>query len=132
MKENSIETTIKQLELILKVRKEQKEIIEWAGGSCMNCDPDIKALSKSIEILTDYKKNIERECRIRNKNNITLNNELNLETQKSKPVQEIKINFNLKIPNLAKTDWSETKKLLLIGIENMLEQNLKEVLGGIK
>ena len=56
MKENSIEETIKQLELILKVRKEQKEIIECAGGSCMNCDPDIKALSKSIEILSDYKR----------------------------------------------------------------------------
>lgn len=56
MKENSIEETKKQLELILKVRKEQKEIIECAGGSCMNCDPDIKALSKSIEILLDYKR----------------------------------------------------------------------------
>ena len=42
MKENSIEETIKQLELILKVRKEQKEIIECAGGSCINCDPDIR------------------------------------------------------------------------------------------
>ena len=61
MKKNSIEETIKQLELILKVRKEQKEIIECAGGSCMNCDPDIKALSKSIEILTDYKKLLESE-----------------------------------------------------------------------
>ena len=56
MKENSIEETIKQLKLILKIRKEQKEIIECAGGSCMNCDPDIKALSKSIEILSDYKR----------------------------------------------------------------------------
>lgn len=45
MKENSIEETIKQLKLMLKVRKEQKEIIECAGGSCMNCNPDIKALS---------------------------------------------------------------------------------------
>ena len=56
MKENSIKETKKQLELILKVRKEQKEIIECAGGSCMNCDPDIKALVKSIDILSDYKK----------------------------------------------------------------------------
>ena len=56
MKENSIEATIKQLKLILKVRKEQKEIIECAGGSCMNCDPDIKALNESIEILSDYKR----------------------------------------------------------------------------
>ena len=54
--ENSIEKTKKQLELILKVRKEQKEIIECAGGTCMNCDPDIKALSESIEILSDYKR----------------------------------------------------------------------------
>ena len=56
MQENSIKEIIKQLELILKVRKEQKEIIECAGGSCMNCAPDIKALSKSIEILSDYKR----------------------------------------------------------------------------
>ena len=56
MKENSIEETIKQLKLMLKVRKEQKEIIECAGGSCINCDPDIKALSESIDILSDYKR----------------------------------------------------------------------------
>ena len=56
MKENSIEETIKQLKLMLKVRKEQKEIIECAGGSCMNCNPDIKALSESIDILSDYKR----------------------------------------------------------------------------
>lgn len=56
MKENSIEETIKQLKLILKVRKEQKEIIECAGGSCINCDPDIRALTKSIDILSDYKR----------------------------------------------------------------------------
>jgi predicted metal-binding protein len=56
VKENSIEETKKQLELILKVRKEQKEIIECSGGSCMNCNPDIKALTESIEILSDYKR----------------------------------------------------------------------------
>lgn len=56
MKEKSIEETIKQLELILKVRKEQKEIIECAGGSCINCDPDIRALTESIDILSDYKR----------------------------------------------------------------------------
>ena len=56
MEENSIEETIKQLKLMLKVRKGQKEIIECAGGSCINCDPDIKALSESIDILSDYKK----------------------------------------------------------------------------
>ena len=53
MKENSIEETLK---LMLKVRKGQKEIIECAGGSCINCDPDIKALSESIDILSDYKR----------------------------------------------------------------------------
>ena len=52
----NIEETKKQLELTLKVRKEQKEIIECAGGTCMNCDPDIKALSESIEILSDYER----------------------------------------------------------------------------
>ena len=56
MKENSIEETIKQLRLILKVRKEQKEIIECAGGSCINCNPDIEALTNSINILSDYKR----------------------------------------------------------------------------
>ena len=56
MKENSIEETIKQLKLMLKVRKQQKEIIECAGGSCMNCNPDIKALIESIDILSDYKR----------------------------------------------------------------------------
>jgi hypothetical protein len=56
VKENSIEETIKQLKLMLKVRKEQKEIIECAGGSCINCDPDIRALTESIDILSDYKR----------------------------------------------------------------------------
>ena len=56
MKENGIETTIKQLELILKARREHTERIECVGGSCMNCDPDIKALVKSIDILSDYKR----------------------------------------------------------------------------
>ena len=56
IEKNSIEETIKQLKLMLKVRKEQKEIIECAGGSCINCNPDIKALSESIDILSDYKR----------------------------------------------------------------------------
>ena len=62
--ENSIEETIKQLKLMLKVRKEQKEIIECAGGSCMNCNPDIKALSKSIDILSDYKRVLKENNRL--------------------------------------------------------------------
>ena len=67
--ENSIEDTKKQLELMLKVRKEQKEILECAGGSCMNCDPDIKALSESIDILSDYKRVLKENKKIRNGRN---------------------------------------------------------------
>lgn len=67
MKENSIEETIKQLELILKARKEHKKIIECAGGSCINCDPDIKALSKSIEILSAYKRVLKENEEINKK-----------------------------------------------------------------
>lgn len=75
--ENSIEKTKKQLELILKVRKEQKEIIECAGGSCMNCDPDIKALGESIEILSDYERVLERN-EVLLKENEELKNKLSL------------------------------------------------------
>ena len=66
MKENSIEETINQLELILKVRKEQKEIIECAGGSCINCDPDIRALTESIDILSDYKRVLKENEQLKN------------------------------------------------------------------
>lgn len=95
--ENSIEKIKKQLELILKVRKEQKEIIECTGGTCMNCDPDIKALSESIEILSDYKRVLKENEELKIKNNaikreseayvenmIRLDNELKLEKEKSK------------------------------------------------
>ena len=68
MKENSIEETIKQLELILKVRKEQKDIIECAGGSCINCDPDIKALTESIDILSDYKRVLKENEELKDTN----------------------------------------------------------------
>lgn len=67
MKEDSIEETKKQLELMLKVRKEQKEIIECAGGSCINCDPDIKALTESIAILSDYKRVLKENEELKNK-----------------------------------------------------------------
>lgn len=63
---NNIEETIKQLELILKARKEHKEIIECAGGWCVNCDPDIKALTESIDILKDYKKVLKEVKRLEN------------------------------------------------------------------
>ena len=66
MKEDSIEETKKQLELMLKVRKEQKEIIECAGGSCINCDPDIKALTESIAILSDYKRVLKENEELKN------------------------------------------------------------------
>lgn len=64
--ENSIEETIKQLELILKARKEHKEIIECAGGWCINCYSDIKALTESIDILKDYKKVLKEVKRLEN------------------------------------------------------------------
>lgn len=64
--ENSIEETIKQLKLMLKVRKEQKEIIECAGGSCINCDPDIRALTESIDILSDYKRVLKENEQLKN------------------------------------------------------------------
>lgn len=64
--ENIEEETIKQLELILKARKEHKEIIECAGGWCVNCDPDIKALTESIDILKDYKKVLKEVKRLEN------------------------------------------------------------------
>lgn len=63
---NNTEETIKQLELILKVRKEHKEIIECAGGWCVNCDPDIKALTESIDILKDYKRVLKEVKRYKN------------------------------------------------------------------
>lgn len=91
MKENSIEETIKQLKLILKIRKEQKEIIECAGGSCMNCDPDIKALSKSIEILSDYKRVLKE------------NEELKNNTRKN---EQNSLEFDVD------GDWAELKKIL--------------------
>lgn len=68
MESKKIEETIKQLKLMLKVRKEQKEIIECAGGACINYNPGIKALSDSIEILSDY----ERVLKENNKLNIKL------------------------------------------------------------
>lgn len=67
MKEN-IEDTIKQLEIILKIRKEQEKIIECAGGFCVNCKPDIDALEHSIKILSDYKKVVEENEELKEQN----------------------------------------------------------------
>lgn len=89
MKENSIEETKKQLELILKVRKEQKEIIECSGGSCMNCDPDIKALTESIEILSDYKRVLKENEELK-RLHIQDNKHLDFIMEHSIPVQKVK------------------------------------------
>lgn len=53
MKEN-IEDTIKQLEIMLKT-----------GSFCVNCEPDIKALEYSIEILSAYNKLQKENLRLR-------------------------------------------------------------------
>lgn len=97
MKENSIEETKKQLELILKVRKEQKEIIECSGGRCMNCDPDIKALAKSIDILSDYKRVLQE--------NKYMHNEL--DKQQTKINKYAKENEELKLYNNSITSQLE-------------------------
>ena len=51
----SIEKDIKILEEMLKTRKEQKEIIECAGGYCGNCNQDIKVLENAIQTIKAYK-----------------------------------------------------------------------------
>ena len=76
MKEN-IEDIIKQLQTILKIRKEQEEIIECAGGFCVNCKPDIDALEHSIKILSDYKKVVEENKELRIVKNLIQTLELN-------------------------------------------------------
>lgn len=42
---------IKQIKIMLKVRREQKKIIECAGGSCVNCEPDILALQIVLQLI---------------------------------------------------------------------------------
>lgn len=94
--QDSIEETIKQLKLILKIRNEQKEIIKCAGGSCINCDPDIKALSESINILSDYKRLQEEneELRISNKEIDKECNRLEAK-EKSRNIEPVLINNKL-------------------------------------
>ena len=94
MKEKSIEGTIKQLELILKARKIHKECV---GESCINCNPDIEALTNSIEFLSDYKRvlkeNEELRGLIAHKNGYTKKLEEDLFENCSNyviPVQKIK------------------------------------------
>lgn len=85
MKENSIEQTIKQLELILKARKIHKECV---GKSCINCNPDIEALTNSIEFLSDYKRVLKENEELKGQyaeyvkltcNEVAKNSELNSE-----------------------------------------------------
>lgn len=55
----NIEEAKKQLQIIRKIRGEQKEIIEEAGGVCVNCDEmaidiilvELERLQKEIEKL---------------------------------------------------------------------------------
>lgn len=132
MKENSIEETIKQLELILKVRKEQKEIIECAGGWCINCDPDIKALTESIDILKDYKR-VLKENEIYKKNSEIMSKE-NLSTAEQLKV-EIKENFRLKnqLENNRK-EYQETYKDIREELGELKKENeeLKILKSGIQ
>jgi len=65
-----MEQTIKQLEEMLKVRKEQKEIIECAGGTCVNCNPDIQALQNAIDGLKKIEQLDKENKKLKGKYNI--------------------------------------------------------------
>lgn len=107
---NSIEETIKQLKLMLKVRKGQKEIIECAGGSCINCNPDIKALTESIDILSDYKK-IKEEFK-------AVDNECSRLERKEVEMEKI---IDLIIKDLYKQAHISTRCYLQISIEECMK-----------
>ena len=47
----SREERIKVLEIMLRIRTEQKDIVECAGGFCKNCNEDIEALEETIQDL---------------------------------------------------------------------------------
>ncbi len=118
MKENGIETTIKQLELILKARREHKEIIECVGGSCMNCDPDIKALVKSIDILSDYKRVLQE--------NEYMHNELN--KQQTKINKYAKENEELKkfhIQDNKHLDFIMENSITVQKVKDKIEKEIK-------
>ena len=118
MKENSIEETIKQLKLMLKVRKQQKEIIECAVGSCMNCNPDIKALIESIDILSDYK-------RVLKINEVLLkeNEELNSKIPNLEQGTEILMEINTKLTNELNDSISKQK---IKDIINRIDYDIKK------
>lgn len=50
---------IEQVKTILKVRKEQKEIIECSSGNCINCNSDIEALEKVLNLIERQQQEIE-------------------------------------------------------------------------
>lgn len=127
MKENSIEETIKQLKLMLKVRKEQKDIIECAGGSCINCDPDIKALTESIDILSDYKRVLKENEELNLKYYMLYTGKIeNLKAQEVKiksqviPVQKVKDKIEELEKNLYTVEHYET-----VGAINVLQELLE-------
>ena len=55
------EDRIKLLEIMLKIRKEQKDIVKCAGGFCKNCNEDIQALEETIQDLKKLNE-IENMC----------------------------------------------------------------------
>ena len=126
MKENSIEETKKQLELILKVRKEQKEIIECAGGSCINCDPDIKALSESIDILSDYKR-LQKENEDLKADNYELDNRIT-DLLENIPIQKVKDKIEEEKLPLTIVGGRKNKKTLEYGIKLGRRQALQELI----
>ena len=126
--ENSIEETIKQLKLMLKVRKEQKEIIECAGGSCINCDPDIKALTESIDILSDYKRVLKENEELNLKYYMLYTGKIeNLKAQEVKiksqviPVQKVKDKISERQFELQQEYKDFEDDAILIVLQELLE-----------
>ena len=131
--ENSIEETIKQLKLMLKVRKEQKEIIECAGGSCMNCNPDIKALSKSIDILSDYKRVLKENEELKDfKKQVTDIESTNFIKYKNYiPIQKVK--DKIEYLDKQQKQWLEDRELKASDNEIIFARDvLRELLEGRK
>lgn len=103
---------------MLKVRKQQKEIIECADGSCMNCNPDIKALIESIDILSDYK-------RVLKINEVLLkeNEELNSKIPNLEQGTEILMEINTKLTNELNDSISKQK---IKDIINRIDYDIKK------
>ena len=91
MKENSIEKTIEQLEVILKARKRYKECV---GESCTNCNPDIEALTNTIEFLLDYKRVLKENEQLRTEAN-SLKKDISNMYDEEVIISIISDNFNL-------------------------------------